>query len=195
MTYLLMNHGDGGCGVNYGIRADHIGGTCTTFSAGSTAASSTLELTFDPLNLAGGATITGTVSPNAGGAAVAVNYALTGLSANGLLGFNATGGSGTLGATPFTGKANGSGFVFIFAFDGHRCPGGSPSGSGNCAATDPIGRGWLMFGAATNGTNDFLVRATLKPVPLPPAILLLLGALAGLLGISRIRRRSAAVAS
>ena len=145
------------------------------------------------------------------GEAVNLFYELTGVVSDGMGGFTATGGSGSFWTDfvqyDFSGKADNSGYVAIFAFDGHRLDGDSTTGvfrgwtmdAGNCRAIPGEDNGPVLLNVSydddyyqrkclsdgrTSGTNDFL--APVAPVPLPAAGILLLGAL-GALGAMRRR--------
>ncbi len=180
MSFTLGNHGDGAIydGVTnpYGLRLDDTGQTFTVgdnLPGAFTGAS--LELSFDPADLAAGALLTGVIIDNATGSAWDVMYTMSDLSAAPNGGFIAQSGSGTLaqqdgeGFFEFIGKSNGTG-AFIFDNDGHRL--GTDTGW--------VGRGWVEGAGAS---NDFLVTAA--PVPLPGAIWMMGAGLIGLFGASR----------
>lgn len=179
VTYVLGDHLDGalydgfsttGAFGPYGLRYDAIdppNGDGPTFSVGDNLGGNggLLLLSWDDANLAGGATISGSVYRNDTGETWSVTYSLTGLVSDGNGGWTATGGSGLLNSTiALTGMQNGAGFAFIFANDGHRLDG----------STGWVGRGWFEG----DGSNDFLVTGTL--VPVPAAVWLFASALMGL---------------
>ncbi len=171
ITYSMLDHGFGNLGEDYGLRLDEDGGTYSVSSNGAF-----VTLTYDALG--GTAFIEGTVSSNADGTLSAVDYTFTELTAFGD-GFTATGGSGSLGVFDLDGKLNDDGFATIFAFDGHRIDGDDSTG---------VLRGWLIGG----GTNDWLVRVAV--IPLPAALPLFVTGLGfmGLLGWRRKRKAAAA---
>jgi len=197
VDFLLLDHGDGGLGPNYGLRVDELGGAPPTYSASNNGAS--LTLSYDAAALT--AVISGTVYKNGGGGLVNggamglvnVMYNLSGIAIDGNGGFTATGGSGNVGGIGFSAKQNGAGFGSIFAFDGHRINGDT---------TTPVFRGWIMTAFTPSGgykcCNDFLVRAVRKPpggpspVPLPAPLWMLLATLLGVGGVRIWRRRRAA---
>ena len=78
--------------------------------------------------------------------------------------------TGGLGVISLEGKSDGNS-VFTFANDGDRLP----------TSDGWVGRGWLN----ESGTNDFLVTATLIPVP---AAVWLFGSALGALGVWRRRK-------
>lgn len=179
VSFVLGDHPDGalynGTDNPYGLRYDD---TDSIYSVGDNLAGSVggpVILTFDPMNLAAGATISGTVVDVDDSSVWTLVYTLSGLTAAPNGGFIAQKGEGTMtdgsDVIVLTGKSDGTG-VFIFDDDGHRLPGD----------TGWVGRGWLKG----DGTNDFLVTATV--VPVPAALWLFAPALLGLAGL---RRRSA----
>ena len=190
VSYILGDHEDGALydGVStsgpagpYGLRYDDIdppNGNGPTFSVGDNLGGlgGVVKLTWDDANLAGGATLSGTMYRNDTGDTWTVSYALSGLVDDGNGGWTATSGTGSMtdgvDVVSLTGKQDGSGFAFIFADDGHRLPG----------SEGWVGRGWLEGG----GTDDWLVTATVVPLP---AAVWLFGSALGALGW--LRRRPA----
>jgi len=204
ITHLLGDHPDAALwddisadGPNgpYGLRYDNIDppdGIGPTFSVGSNLGGfgGALTLTWDPLNLGAGAQMVGTIYRNddgAGGACVTaclwdVVYNITGLTVgdgNLELGFNATGGFGTLTrqlggeVIDLLGHANGAGIAFEFDNDGHRLSGDNSSW---------VGRGWLE--PSSPCCDDWLIVSVSVPEPGTLALLSL-----GLVGIGFTRRR------
>ena len=166
-TYVLLDHGDGNLGPDYGLRVDGIGELFSVELGGA----QTL------LTWGGGATasLSGTLYDNDTGDIWTVSYDLTGVTAVGTQGFHATAGTGTLtdplsNVTNLVGRTNNNGYVFTFLADGHRISGDNDT---------PVGRGWLE---PPSSTDDWIVRAA--PIPEPgTATLLTLGLLA--LGVAR----------
>lgn len=182
MTFVLGDHEDGslydGSTNPYGVRLDQYH---QIFSVGDNLAGSfaggPVLLTFDPMDLAAGALISGVVVDTDTGAAWDLVYTLSGLTAAENGGFFAQSGAGSLteqmgtGMVALMGMSNGS-EVFEFDNDGHRLDGDPGVGW--------VGRGWLDG----HGTNDFLVTATVVPVP---AAFWMFGA--GLITLLRLRQR------
>lgn len=179
VTYILGDHEDGalydgfsasGATGPYGLRFDAIdppNGNGPTFSVGNNLGGNggLLLLSWDDANLAAGATISGSMYRNDTGDVWSVTYNLTGLVGDGNGGWTATGGTGLLNGTiDLIGKPDDHGHAFIFANDGHRLAGD----------TGWVGRGWFEG----DGSNDFLVTATV--VPVPAAVWLFGSALVGL---------------
>lgn len=191
-SFILGDHPDGNRASDgaYGLRLDSV--WSSLFSVGDNidaAGGGPVTLTFDPGNLAAGASITGiirlTYSTNGGSPLYdewSLTYNLTGLSAyDG--GFKATGGSGEIvDLTPgdndsyfdyvaLAGKQDGAGIAFYFAPNGFRL-----DGHAGYSSDDWVGNGWVMgtytkkvcyyYGcyqkekSFSSGTNDFLVTAT-----------------------------------
>lgn len=183
VTYILGDHEDaalyaGGAGDPYGLRYDDFtppAGDGPTFSvAGNLGGSGGVTtLSWDDLNLAAGALISGTMWNNQASETWTVAYTLTGVASDGNGGITATGGNGSMtngiDTVILTGKQDVSGDAFIFAADGHRLAGDS---------TSFVGRGWLEGG----GIDDWLVVA----VPVPAAVWLF-GSALGLLAWTRKR--------
>ncbi|MDA0206292.1 MAG: PEP-CTERM sorting domain-containing protein [Acidobacteria bacterium] len=209
--FVLGDHPDGNRIADgaYGVRLDGV--WSSLFSVGvniDPAGGGPVTLTFDPGNMAGGASITGiirlTASTN-GGAPLydewSLSYSLTGLSEY-QGGFKATGGSGSItDLTPgdsdagfdsitLAGKQDGSGIAFYFAPNGFRL-----GGHAGYTDDDWVGNGWVQgtytkykygqwytkeFGST--GSNDFLVTARpegdLTDVPEPSTMLLTMGGVA-----------------
>ncbi len=189
VTYLLGDHPDAALYQSdptspYGLRFDAAPppGNGPTFSVGTNLGGlgGPVTLMWDPANLAGGATISGTIERNDDGSFWTVTYILSGLVAAENGGFKATSGigsvdeiGGALRSIAMNGEADGTGFVFEFDDDGHRL--GTSSGW--------VGRGWLL---PPDSTEDWLVTAQVIPVP---AAAWLFGSALGLLGW--VRRRFA----
>ncbi|MEO1176433.1 MAG: VPLPA-CTERM sorting domain-containing protein [Pseudomonadota bacterium] len=162
---------------DYGLRLDEWG---QFFSFGNGASA---QLVYD--DAAGTAVISGSVRESLGlsggsktfGGLWTLSYTMTGLSDLGGGFFkDFVGGSGSLtdGTTTrvLGAAANRAGEYFIFDANGHRIS--DPNGI--------TGHGWV---GKNGGYNDFLLTATIAPVPLPAAAWLLIGALAGLFGLRR----------
>jgi len=170
----------------YGLRFDAAlpSGAGPTFSVGTNLGGlgGLTTITWDPLNLAAGATISGTLERNDDGTFWTATYTLAGLSAAENGGFKATAGTGSvdeigglLRSIALIGKQNRAGIAFEFDNDGHRL-----------ATSDGwVGRGWME---PSNLIDDWLVTA--NPVPVPAAVWLF-GSALGLLGWLR-RRTSGA---
>lgn len=189
VTFSLGDHPDSGLFQGdptspYGLRVDEQppGGNGPTFSVGTNLGGlgGPMTISWDPTNLAAGATITGTMERNDDGTFWTTTYTLSGLSAAEDGGFKATDGSGSvdeigglLRSFSLTSEQNGSGIAFEFDNDGHRL------------ATDDgwVGRGWLL---PPDSTDDWIFTATLVPVP---AAVWLFGSALGLLGW--VRRKAA----
>jgi len=147
----------------YGIRIDNAPppGAGPTFSVGTNLGGlgGPTTLTWDPLNLGAGATITGTLERNDDGTFWTATYTLSGLFAAANGGFEATAGTGSLDeigglarSIALTGEQNNAGIVFEFDNNGHRLP----------TADGWVGHGWLL---PPGSTDDWLVTATHVPVP------------------------------
>lgn len=188
VTYQLGDHLNAAGYISdptspYGLRVDSATGS-PTFSVDTNlgGAGGLTTISWDPANLAAGATITGTMERNGDGTFWTVAYSLTGLSVAENGGFKATGGSGSadeiggaLRSITLAGETNGSGIAFEFDNDGHRLanPGDLPDGW--------VGRGWLL---PPDSTDDWLVTGVLIPVP---AAAWMFGSALGLLGWMRRR--------
>lgn len=175
-TYVLDDHPDGAKTppYDYGLRLDGAG-VFYSFSEGNA------FLTFD--SNANTATISGTVNESNGdgtiGSAVPISYLMNvSMDSDNTPGidpgfFKADSGTGSVGSggdqVALTGTGMGDGIVFKFLNDGHRLPGNSAI----------AGRGWVIGG----GTNDFLVTATL--VPIPAAVWLFGSAMLAFFGFAR----------
>lgn len=182
VTYVFGDHPDAALFSNhdpYGVRVDSAPGA-PTFSVGTNLSGlgGPVTLTWDPADLAAGASISGTVERNGDGTFWTTTYTLSGLAAAGSGGFTATGGIGSLDeiggalrSIAMSGEANTAGFVFEFDNDGWRLP----------TSDGWVGRGWLL---PEGSTDDWLVTATIVPVP---AAVWLFGSALGLLGWMRRR--------
>jgi hypothetical protein len=192
MTYVLGDHLDGELykldnSNPYGLRYDSAVpvGKGPTFSIGTNLGGlgGTTTVAFDAGDLAAGAILSGTLERNDDGTFWTVNYTMTDLVAAVNGGFKAEDGSGSvneiggaLRSFALDGKQDDSGYAFIFDNDGHRL-----------ASSDGwVGRGWLEP-STVSGTDDFLLTATV--VPVPAAAWLFMSAL-GLLGAATRRRVS-----
>ncbi len=171
--YFLLDHPDGEISPPpYGLRMDDLGYTFSTELNGA-------SVILDWDDLAGTATISGTLWNNQLSELWTVSYTLTGVVAEpGNLGFKASAGSGLLtdpllNDTVLTGESmGGGGPVFEFLADGYRISGDNDT---------PVGRGWLL---PAGSTDDWLVTAV--PVPEPTTALMLgLG-----LAVMGVRRRN-----
>ena len=170
VAYLLGDHLDGELykldnNNPYGLRYDDEApaGKGPSFSIGTNLGGlgGATILTFDAGNLAAGAIISGTMERNDDGTFWAVSYTLTDLAPAPNGGFRAEDGfgsvneiGGALRSFSLDGKQDNSGYAFIFDNDGHRL----------AATAGWVGRGWLMP-STVDGTDDFLVTATVVPVP------------------------------
>ena len=168
VTFTLGDHPDAALFQTdptspYGLRVDDAPppGVGPTFSVGTNLGGlgGLTTISWDPLDLAAGATISGTLERNDDGTFWTAAYSLTGLSVAEAGGFKATAGTGSVdeigGAArtiSLTGEADGSGNVFEFDNDGHRL----------VTADGWVGRGWVL---PPGSTDDWLVTATLVPVP------------------------------
>lgn len=182
-TYILDDHPDGNKQntYDYGLRLDTTG-EFYTFQNGKA------RLIYD--DDGGGpdanptAVITGFVNQSTAvdqtsPTLTEIFYRMSGITDLGNGFFTASRGFGSVGDTEFGGKAMG-GNVFIFDDDAHRL-GGFPGWP-----TDIVGRGWVMVtdpDLAAIGSNDFLVTATL--VPIPAAVWLFGSALLAFFGVAR----------
>ncbi len=189
VTFILGDHPDAALYQSdptspYGLRVDSAPppGSGPTFSVGTNLGGlgGLMTLTWDPANLAAGATITGTMERNDDGTFWTTTYTMSGLAAAGSGGFTATAGTGSvdeiggaLRTIALTGETNGSGIAFEFDNDGWRLP----------TSDGWVGRGWLL---PPGSVDDWLVTATVVPVP---AAAWLFGSALGLLGW--MRRRAA----
>ena len=191
ITYTLDNHPDGtetnkgpDAPNHYGLRLDFpfAGSVNDNNAADRTFSVISLTLEYDPDAPTPTAVMTGTISRNSNPADIYnVNHVFSGVTPHSSgNGFEATGGkltlSGGLDAAingMYDSKQNGSGIAFALLHDGHRVPG----------STAPVARGWLMAA----GTNDWLLTATV--VPLPAAAWLFISGLAGL-GLIRRRKQT-----
>jgi len=183
VTFILGDHPDAGLFQSnpddpYGLRVDSAPGGGATFSVGTNfgGLGGLVTLTWDPMDLAAGATITGTMERNDDGTFWTTTYTMTGLAAAGSGGFTATAGTGSadeIGGAARTiallSETNGSGFALVFDNDGHRLN----------TSDGWVGRGWLL---PPNSTDDWLFTATVVPVP---AAVWLFGSALGLLGWMR----------
>lgn len=198
LTWQILDHGYGALGAYYGLRLDSLFGTTNpdeVFSASSGGAN--VFLTWDgSTGATAQATISGYLAYNADATTPAgagsmpmdpddgklskVSYVLSDLVAAGN-GFQAMAGTGSvcggvLGALTdcynLEGKSDGTS-VLNFIDNGHRLPGDNSTF---------VAEGWIDYG----GTNDWLVKATV--VPLPAGILLLLTGLGGLAALGRMRK-------
>ncbi len=184
VTYVFGDHPDAALFQSdpsspYGLRVDDAAppGNGPTFSVGTNLGGlgGPVTLTWDPADLAAGATISGTLERNDDGTFWTTTYTLGGLAAAGSGGFTATTGTGSvdeigglLRTIALSGELN-NGITFEFDNDGHRLP----------ASDGWVGRGWMLPGGTT---DDWLVTATLVPVP---AAVWLFGSALGLLGWMR----------
>ena len=181
-VYEFFDHPDGALSSfgPYGLRLDFLdknfpgkGKKGPTFSVELGGASVFLD--WDGV---GSASISGTIYHNVTGDLWTVEHVLEDITLQGDGGFTAASGDMTL-TDPFNtvyiieSKQNGDGDAFIFAADNHRCDGYSDCGPINA-------RGWLN----NHGTNDWLVQATL--IPIPAALPMFLFGLMSLLGIRKI---------
>lgn len=223
----MGDHPDGNLIANgaYGLRLDQFK---TLWSGGDNilvTSAANVVISFDPNDLAAGATVTGTIQTSyraPGNTFIAndlwtLNYTLDGLEAyNG--GFAAKSGLGSIvdidgsdidngfdGPINLMGKADDSGFVFLFAPDGHRLEDfGSEYGADTWVARgwvtgyryeyewqkvwDANGRCWKYLKVKVikmkswDGTNDFLMvsgtGSDVPPVPEPSTMLLTMGGVA-----------------
>ena len=154
--YQLHDHGFANHGPNYGLRADAIGAFFSVDLGGADV----------KLNWDGGptATITGTVHNNATTQLWDVDFTLTGVVADGTVGFYSAGGTGTLtdpsnNVTILTGLQDSANEAFRLAADGHRIPNDDDT---------PVGRGWLL---PIDSVDDWIVTAELIPEPASLAML------------------------
>lgn len=185
VIFDLADHSDGAKTppFEYGLRLDDEG-KFFSFDGISTA-----RLSVDTTSVA--ASISGTVIENSATddavAAWTLSYVFSGITLVGTDGeFTATGGTGTLmeiggslDIINLVGKQKAfTGIAFSFLNDGFRLPVNSGF----------VGRGWID----KPGTNDFLLTATV--VPLPPAALLFGSALAGMGFLSRRRKSASKIA-
>ena len=144
-----------------------------------------LVLTYNALDPS---TIMGQVKSNATGLFWNVDYTMTGLDVlntpNG--GPRWLSGTGTFTRVvdnhvlSISGKADSSGFSFLFLADCHRYKAEVEAG---CPNMRQIARGWVNV---DGGTGDFIATATSVP---EPSTLLLLGVGLGVVGLRRYRRK------
>ena len=169
-VYQLFDHGYGALGPDYGLRLDELfNGTNTTFSVSSNGAE--VFMTYD--DVAGTATISGQVYRNVVGGLYDVDYTMSLLTPVGA-GFMADAGTGSLVeqggglSVSLNGKSDGVSMA-NFLFNGHRLPGDT---------TTAVLEGWLwVYDESRSCCNDWLVTATV--VPVPAALPLFATALAG----------------
>jgi len=176
VTFRLGDHPDGNLSSTspYGIRLDAFGGRLISADG--------LILTVNQTD----ATISGqTTDQNNNEYTISASFSIDLLNADGE--FEATGGNvrilqtsgGIFDETLAITSSGGN--PFIFRFDGHRLA-GFPGFDDN----SPVGRGWIEPGNGYTGCcNDFLVTATV--VPVPAAVWLFGSALAGLIAVRRRR--------
>lgn len=189
MVFKLANHPVIINSDSFGLQTKSINNLTTAQKPANTGARFTMtdvSLTYDPDNPGAGASIVGTMTNNMSGDSWSVQQLMSGLTilANG---FQATMGTilmqsggfsyGTGGTLPLTLKQDGYGFVFSFLADGFRIENDS---------TSWVGRGLLNGINGKGGKNNWLVTATV--VPIPAAVWLFLSALASLIVIGRRRQ-------
>ena len=210
-SFVIGDHPDGARIADgaYGLRLD--AWYDSLFSVGvniDIAGGGPVTMTFDPGDLAAGATLSGNIKLTAttnGGSPIgdiwSLTYTLSGLTAH-QGGFKATSGVGSIvDLTPgdidnffdqvdFVGKQDGAGIAFYFAPNGFRL--GEHEGEGY-SSTDWVGNGWVKGSYydkkcdckrywGSSGANDFLITARpegdLTDVPEPSTMLLTMGGVA-----------------
>jgi len=154
--YQIHDHGNATLGPDYGLRVDALNAIFSTDLGGAD-----VTLFWD-----GGSTalLSGLVHHNSTNELWGVSYTITGVVADGTVGFYSTGGNGTLtdplnNVTVLTGEQDNGGEAFRIAADGHRLPGDSDS---------IVGRGWLL---PPNSIDDWIIQAELIPEPASLALL------------------------
>lgn len=206
VVFTLHDHPDGALyngtpSTAYGLRTDNNSGG-VTFSVSPLLGGNrgqSVGITWDPANLAAGATIFGTAVRNDDNTLWTVNYNLSNITLLGGGGFSATAGNGTIseigGASrsiAMTGVADSTGDVFVFAFDSHRLGGFPNHPVPNAGPNQPVGRGWID--PSKPCCDDWLVTATpgpppgQQPIPEPGTISLMLIGIGMLVGARKMRR-------
>ena len=182
VIYLLGDHLDAALFQSdplspYGLRFDAAppSGNGPTFSVGTNLGGlgGATTIMWDPLNLAAGASISGTLERNDDGTFWTVAYTLSDLTAAEFGGFKATSGSGSVAeiggamrSIALASTMDEFGVAFEFEDDGHRLD----------ASDGWVGRGWVL---PKDSTNDWILTGVLVPIP---AALWLFGSALGLLG-------------